>query len=365
MALFRRNRVWWMGFSYCGKQVRRSTEVSDKKVAEKIYHKVMTQVAEGKWYEPEQGTHKTVKELLERYLRDHSAPNKAPTSHRSDKSVSLHLIRAFGDLTLRELRPSLIAAYKAKRRAEGAAAKTINIELGILSHAFQLAVKEWEWVTENPVIRVSREKVRNVIERWLTAEEEQRLLAASPRWLQEIIVFAANTGLRQGEILDLQWSKVDLFRRTITLLEQKNGAKDTLPVNAKTLEVLKARAKVRSLKSDYVFFNGAGNRMDARDLLRVFYPVMRKAEVKHFRFHDLRHTFATRLVQAGVDIYTVQKLGRWKTISMVMRYAHHHPESLRAGVEILDRVPTGVSTNLAQSALYKSAEVGTENAVSS
>ena len=84
--------------------------------------------------------------------------------------------------------------------------------------------------------------------------------------------------------------------------------------------------------------------MDARNLLRVFYPVMRKEDVKNFRFHDLRHTFATRLVQAGVDIYTVQKLGRWKTISMVMRYAHHHPESLRAGVEILDRVPLGVST---------------------
>ena len=151
-----------------------------------------------------------------------------------------------------------------------------------MSHPFQLAVKEWEWVTENPVIRVSREKVRNLIEGWLTAEEERRLLAASPTWLQEIIIFAANTGLRQGEILDIQWSKVDLFRRTITLLEQKNGAKDTLPVNAKALEVLKARAKVRSLKSDHVFYNGAGNPMDAWDLLRVFYPVMRKAEVKHF-----------------------------------------------------------------------------------
>lgn len=148
------------------------------------------------------------------------------------------------------------------------------------------------------------------------------------------------------------------------MLEQKNGAKDTLPVNAKALEVLKARAKVRSLKSDYVFFNGAGNRMDARDLLRVFYPVMRKAEVKNFRFHDLHHTFATRLVQAGVDIYTVQKLGRWKTISMVMRYAHHHPESLRAGIEILDRVPAGVSTVLAQSANRAVAGAGNESAVS-
>jgi integrase len=94
-------------------------------------------------------------------------------------------------------------------------------------------------------------KVRNLIERWLTAEEERGLLSASPEWLQEIIVFAANTGLRQSEILNLQWCNVDLFRRTITLLEQKDGGRDTLPVNAKTLDVLKARVKVRSLKTDW------------------------------------------------------------------------------------------------------------------
>jgi integrase len=353
-----------MGFSYGGKQVRRSTEVTDRKLAERIYHKVMAQIAEGKWFVPERGVDKTVKELMERYLRDHSGPNKSPKSHRSDRCVAAHLIRAFGDLTLKEVRPSLLAEHKAKRRSEGAAPKTINIELGILSHAFQLAVKEWEWIGDNPVLRVSREKVRNLIERWLTSEEERRLLAASPTWLQEIIMFAVNTGLRQGEILNLQWPKVDLFRKTITLLEQKNGAKDTLPVNAKALEVLKARAKVRSLKSDYVFYNGAGNRMDARDLLRVFYRVMKKADVKDFRFHDLRHTFATRLVQAGVDIYTVQKLGRWKTISMVMRYAHHHPESLRAGVEVLDRTPETISTVLARSGTDLPTHPGRESVVS-
>ena len=157
---------------------------------------------------------------------------------------------------------------------------------------------------------------------------------------------------------------MDLFRRTITLLEKNGGGAHTLPVNAKTLGVLKARAKVRSLTTDHAFSNGAGNRRDARDLLRVFYPVMKKADVKRFRFHDLRHTFATRLVQAGADIYTVQKLGRWKTISMVMRYAHHHPESLRAGIEILDRVPAGVSTVLAQSANHAVAGAGRESAAS-
>jgi len=257
---------------------------------------------------------------------------------------------AFGNLTLTKVRPSLLADYKARRRAEGAAPKTLNDELTLLGHAYKLACKEWEWVTDNPVQKVSKEKVRNQIERWLAPDEEARLLAASPSWLQEIILFAVNTGLRQSEILNLQWPQVDLFRRTVTLLEQKNGDRDTLPVNAAALGVLKARARVRSLESTYVFSSEAGTRRDARHLLRAFYLAMRKAKVDQFRFHDLRHTFATRLVQAGVDIYTVQKLGRWKTISMVMRYAHHYPESLRGGVEVLDRVRQTVSTNLAQSA---------------
>jgi integrase len=203
-------------------------------------------------------------------------------------------------------------------------------------------------VTDNPVLRIAKEKVRNCIERWLTTEEEHRLLAASPPWLQEIIVFALHTGMRQSEILNLQWPLVDLARRTLTILEQKNGARDTLPVNATAVAVLQARAAVRASSTAYVFVNAAGHRRDAHNLLRSFYPAMRKAGIERFRFHDLRHTFATRLIQAGVDVYTVQKLGRWKTISMVLRYAHHQPESLRGGAEVLDHLRRDSSTNLAQ-----------------
>ena len=344
MALFKRGPVWWMRFNYQGQQIRRSTETTDRKLAERIYYKVMGQIAENRL----PGEEKTVRELLERYLRDHSAPNKAPGSYRRDKSLVDHLIRAFGDLTLVQVRPALLAEYKGKRRIDGAAAKTINDELTVLGHAYKLAMKEWEWVTENPVQKVSKEKVRNLIERWLTPEEEKRLLAASPTWLQEIILFALHTGLRQSEILNLEWPQVDLFRRTITILEQKNGSKDTLPLNATALDVVKGRAKVPSIKTRYVFFNGAGNQRDARNLLRAYYLAMEEAKVKHFRFHDLRHTWATRLIQAGVDLYMVQKLGRWKTITMVMRYAHHYPESLRAGAEVLDRLREG-STKIAQS----------------
>jgi integrase len=346
MALYRRGPVWWMRFSYQGRQMRRSTEVTNRKLAERIYGKVLGLIAEGKWFDRPPGQDKTVTDLLERYLRDHSAPNKAATTHRRDKSLAAHLIRAFGGVRLDHLRPSQLADYKTSRRVVGAAPKTVNDELTLLGHAYKLALLEWEWVTDNPVLKVKKEKLRSKPGRWLTPEEEAHLFAASPHWLQEIVLFALHTGMRQSEILNLQWPHVDLARRTLMILEQKNGGQDTLPLNATAVEVLQARARVRSISTAQIFFNHAGHRWDARNLLRAFYAARRTAGIEKFRFHDLQHTFASRLVQAGVDLYTVQRLGRWKSIKMVQHYGHHYPESLRGRAEVLDRL-RAVSTNLA------------------
>lgn len=95
---------------------------------------------------------------------------------------------------------------------------------------------------------------------------------------------------------------MDLSRHTLAILEQKNGGRDTLPVNDTAMEAFQARAAVRTSSTDAVFVNGASHPREARNLLRVFYPAMRKAGITRFRFHDLRHTFATQLIQAGVDV---------------------------------------------------------------
>lgn len=97
---------------------------------------------------------------------------------------------------------------------------------------------------------------------------------------------------------------------------------------------------MRSIKSNLVFFSNAGEALDGRNVLRAFYIAVENAEIPHCRFHDLRHTFATRLVQAGVDLYKVQKLLRHKSPIMTQRYAHHYSESLRDGVDKLDRFGT-------------------------
>jgi len=339
MGLYRRGKVWHMSFVYKGRRYRKSTETEDRKLAQRIYDKVKGEIAEGRWFERLPGEEKTFREMIEKYLSEHSARNKALKSHIRDKSLTGHLLKSFGDYTIMEITPKLIAEYKTRRREEGAAPKTINHELTLMSHAFNLAIKEWEWIKENPVSKVSKEKFNNLIERWMTYEEENKLLSHSIEWLRPILILGIETGLRQSELLNLQWPQVNLFKKTLSILEQKNKNRDTLPLNEKALEILKARAKVRHIKSNFVFFNGNGNRIDARDLLRAFYSATKKASLQGLRWHDAtRHTFATRLVQGGVDIYTVQKLGRWKTISMVQRYAHHYPESLRPSIEVLDRM---------------------------
>ena len=349
MGLFKRGSVWWMSFIYQGKQIKKSTETDDKQLAKRIFDKVKGEVAEQKWFEKSPGEDRTFKELMAKYMAEHSARNKALSSHKRGKSLGAHLLRSFGSMILGAITPKLISDYKTKRREEGAAPATINGEIGLMRHAFNLAINDWEWIKDNPAKRVSREKVNNQIERWLTLEEERKVLNSSPEWLQEIILFALNTGLRLNEILDLKWARVDLSRRTIAILEQKNQSKDTLPLNEISLRILEARAEDLGRGDVYVFHTRNGTRIAGRNLQQAFCLAVKRARIEKFRFHDLRHTFATRLIQAGVDIYTVQKLGRWKSISMVMRYAHHHPESLRSGVEVLDRLGQKFSTNLEQS----------------
>ncbi|HUI67399.1 MAG TPA: tyrosine-type recombinase/integrase, partial [Nitrospirota bacterium] len=327
-------------FTYNGKQVRKPTETTDRKLAEKIYHKVMTQIAEGKWFEKPVGSNKSVRELFEKYLDEHSAKNRTVETYERDKGVVKIINRYFGDMQLSAVGPKTISEYKVMRRDKGRAPSTVNRELCLLSHAFNLAIKEWEWIDYNPVSRVSRDRVNNQVERWLTCEEQEKLLAVSPSWLREIIIFAVNTGWRRSEILALKWEKVDLSRKTLTILEQKNKGKDTQPFNEQVLEVLKARHKIRSIKSNLVFYDSNGIELDGRHVLKVFTRTVTLAKIAHCRFHDLRHTFATRLVQAGVDLYKVQKLMRHKSPIMTQRYAHHYSESLRDGVDTLDRIST-------------------------
>lgn len=197
---------------------------------------------------------------------------------------------------------------------------------------FNVARREWKWIKENPAADLSFSIGNsNARDRWLSLDEEQRLLSAAtnPNWLRSLLVTALHTGMRRGEILNLQWQDIDFQRKLLTVHKSKNGEKRSIPLSSTLSDVFKG-IKVLNI-SGKVFS------ISVISLRAAFDMTLGKAGMKDFHFHDLRHTFATRLVQAGVDFYRVKELLGHKTINMTMRYAHHYPESLRSSIDVLDR----------------------------
>ncbi len=333
--MFKRSGVWWACIRYKGRKIQKSLETSDRKLAKAIEAKIRTEIVEGKYYERLVGRNKTFKQLMEKFIKEH-AP-KVSSNMQASYSASLkHLDSFFGNLDLLSVSPKVISKYKVLRRNEGVKPGTINKELAMLSKAFSLAVKEWEWLRDNPVSRVPKEKENNERDRWLTEDEERRILKNSFQWLKEIIVFALNTGLRQDELLSIEWSRVNLLRKTVLINNTKNNKPRTIPLNKIALDALLRRSNVKSIKNDYAFFSRNGEKINHHSLRKSFRIALKKSRIENFRFHDLRHTFATRLAQRGVDIYKIAKLLGHRDIKMTQRYAHHCPESLRDGVEILE-----------------------------
>ena len=333
MGLYKRGQVWWMDYTYQGRRLRRSLETENRRLAKNIEAKVKTQLIEGKWFEKLPEEDKTFGEMIEKFFKD-CIPPKSKKPYRSNLQT---LLDFFGDCPLSSITPKAVSDYKAKRKDLGILSATINHELAVLKRMFNLAVKEWEWFVTNPIAAVSLETGVNERDRWITYEEEEKLLSCCEDWFKDVVIFALNTGLRQGEIVDLSWkSGVDLFRKTITVLKSKNDEKRTIPMNAKIFEMLKARFKVRPIHDRVLYWEKGPLKVDVIQF--QFKKACRKGGIEDLHFHDLRHTFATRLVQAGEDIYTVQRLLGHKSSAMTARYAHHSTESLRSAVEALDKI---------------------------
>jgi len=347
--MFKRSDIWWTCISHNGRKVQKSLETSDKKLAQAIEAKIRTEIVEGKYYERLTGQCKTFKDMMDKFMKEY-APTVSLNTQEGYKYYLKNLSRFFGNPGLMSITPKIVAKYKLYRRDKGASPSTVNRELYMLSKAFNLAVKEWEWLKDNPVSRVQKERENNEVDRWLTEDEERKLLGNSPDWLREIIVFALNTGLRQDELLSLEWSRVNLLRKTILIQKTKNNKPNTLPLNSLALNILmqKHEGKVISLKNDLVFSSQSGTKIGKRNLIRAFAQALEKAEINDFTFHCLRHTFATRLAQNGVDIYKIAKLLNHKDLKNTQRYSHHCPESLMVGVQILEKFdynPTTMAQN--------------------
>ncbi len=339
--MFVRNGVWHICIRHNGKKIQRSLNIpagkkEHKKIAKDMESKIRVQLIEDTFFDKPIACTKTLRQMMDKFIKEH-APKNSKSMQRSYSSYLKHLIRIFGNIKLTLISPKKVTRYKVLRRQEGAKPATINREMAMLLKAFNLSIREWEWIKDNPVSKVPFEKENNKRDRWLSGDEEKRLLEFCPDWLREIVIFALNTGLRQDELLSLEWSRVSIARKTILIQKTKSGRPRTIPLNRFAFGVLndKFEEKVRNIK-DLVFVSSVGTKINPSNLRREFYKVLKMAEIENFKFHDLRHTFASRLAQKGIDIYKIAKLLGHEDIRMTQRYAHHCPESLRVGVEILE-----------------------------
>ena len=270
--------------------------------------------------------------------RDALAHSKEENGERSTHELELKLAvigPAFDDRPAEGITRQDISTWLLEQTDEREwSPATRNRYQAAFSLVFRVAVDN-EKLTVNPASRIKRKAEHNDRIRFLSSEEEAELTAVIrkhwPHYLPAFL-FSIHTGVRMGEQCGLEWSQVSLTRKTITLHRTKAGKTRHIPLNVVALSALKS-LKPAGNPSGPVFLNTEGNPL--RSMRDWFEPAIEKAGLKAYTWHCNRHSFASRLVMAGVDIRTVAALMGHATIGMTMRYSHLAPEHTQAAVDKL------------------------------
>lgn len=243
----------------------------------------------------------------------------------------------FGRYKLSEITPLMIEDYSSRRLDTGIKNCSVNRELSCLRKIYNVAI-DWNFAADNPVRKVKffseNESVR---ERVLSPDEERKLFEVSSPRLISILNVALSTGMRKGEILGLQWKNVSLEKGEIRVVASKSGKDRILPINSALFEVLQA-LKRQNGQGEYVFEN-PDTRKPYVDIKRSFSTACKRAGIEDLRFHDLRHTFASRLVKRGVDLIIVKELLGHASVTTTQRYTHSRAEEKLRAVEALSQDP--------------------------
>lgn len=268
------------------------------------------------------------------------AAEKRPSTVKGYQECLLRLSSVFESKRLSEITPWILEKYRKDRTDAGAPIRA-NRELATLKNLFNKAVAWKLYEGDNPVCAVTFRKEPRTRLRVLEVEEEARLLAVSPEPLRSMITIAINTGLRRSELLTLRWADVDLRRGLLTVAAAyaKTGRTRTVPLNSIARQVFKQLRDVTA--PDSLVFPGRQGR-ERQAIQTPFDNACDRAGLIGVTMHTLRHTFASRLVLAGVDLRTVQEVGGWQTISMVERYSHLNPAHKAQAVEKLVTFHNGI-----------------------
>jgi integrase len=329
-----------------GRKIKRSIGKAGqvtKAVARQVESELKKKVRLGQldMIEAEIPTLNEIKEEYLAYVRDVSQKR----SWKRDEELLRPLCKLYGNKRLSDISTKDLEEFKSLRLKEVKPA-TVNRSLSVLRHLINLAKRWKKFFGDNPVSIVGMLEEHNQVERILTPEEENRLLNESISYLRAIITTALNTGMRKGEILGLKWSDVDLDLNMITVNQTNSKSKKSRKVYINSaMKRLFLELRLKSAGNEYVFLDDKGNRL--KEIKNGFSSACRRAGIEGLRFHDLRHSAATRMIESGANIVAVSKILGHSDIKTTMRYTHPD-NSLKDALEYLvnyEQSTTNITTS--------------------
>ncbi|EHR1564236.1 site-specific integrase [Salmonella enterica] len=367
MSLFRRGEIWYASYSLPGgRRIKESLGTSDKRLATELHDKRKAEL----WRADRLGDFPdvTFDDACMRWLEE-KAEKK---SLKDDRSRMAFWLAHFEGVRLKDVteqkiysavnkmsnRKQLeiwkIKAAVAQKNGEPApvySAKPVTTStkakhLALMKAILRAAERDWKWLEKAPVIKIP--SVRNKRVRWLEKEEAKRLIDECPEPLKSVVKFALATGLRKSNIMNLEWQQIDMQRRVawVNPEDSKSNRAIGVALNDTACKVLRDQIG-KHHKWVFVHTTAAkradGTSTPAVRKMRIdsktsWLSACRRAGIEDFRFHDLRHTWASWLIQSGVPLSVLQEMGGWESIEMVRRYAHLAPNHLTEHARKIDDI---------------------------
>lgn len=313
MPIRKRGDTWYVDVTAPdGRRIRHSADTTERAAAQEYHDKLKTQL----WEAARLGVKppRYWEEAALRYLTEVENKKSISDDARHIRFWTQHFRgRELASITRNE-------AGSIIEKAQSNSA-TRNRYIASLRGLLRKAQNEWEWIDGAPSLKKYKEAGGRI--RWLTQEEAERLLTDMPDYMRDMVEFSLQTGLRQANLIELTWDRVDILRRLAFIPAKmfKGDMDYSAPLNSEAVEIIRRRV---GKHHTHVFTDALGRSMPEWPTVihRAWHEQLERARIRNFRWHDLRHTWASWHVQNGTDIYTLKDLGGWKTLQMPMRYAH-------------------------------------------
>lgn len=318
MSIYQRETTWWISFTApSGKRIRQSAGTDNKAEAQELHDRLKSE----SWRTSRLGEKPryTWQEAIVRYIKE----NETQKSLKTTKEVLRYLHDHLADKKLDEINRATVDYIKNHKKSTGVSNGTVNRTLTVL-RAVLNAAKSWEWIDNAPTVQLFKDDSTRV--RWITPEEVQRLLKELPEHLNALTRFSIATGLRASNVTGLEWSQVDMSRRCAWIHPEQAKAKKAIavPLNDEALAVI--REQIGKSQTHVFSYKGKPIKQASSKAWR---KALVRAGIDDFRYHDLRHTWASYHRMNGTPIDVIKDLGGWASFDMVFRYAHLSSDHLQ------------------------------------